>query len=107
MTFREALLKIGEVRSLLPQNVNVMALTATATHTLRMELAHVIGMKSPVMVVLPPCKPNIMYKVREYTSIEHDFMPVVEQLGWDILELLSTVDEWKIAQIYTYFFSIC
>ena len=39
MTFHEALLKVGEVRSLLPENVHIMALTATATHALRLELA--------------------------------------------------------------------
>ena len=49
-----------------------MGLTATASHALILELANVIGMKSPIMIVLPPCKPNIMYKVRTYTSIEHD-----------------------------------
>ena len=33
-TFRSTLRRIGEVRSILPKGVNVMALTATATKTL-------------------------------------------------------------------------
>ena len=68
-TFREALLRIGEVHSIIPENIPVMALTATATHNLRTQLAELIGMKKPVMVVISPCKTNIMYSVVTFTSI--------------------------------------
>ena len=79
-TFREVLLKIGEVRSLLPEKSPVMALTATATYALRLELENIIGMKSPTFVVLPPRKPNLTYKVTEYVSIEENCMSVLEGL---------------------------
>lgn len=79
-TFREVLLKIGELRSLFPQKTPVMALTATATHSLRLELENIIGMKSPTSIVLPPCKPNLTYKVLNYISIEENFQPVLEGL---------------------------
>ena len=38
------------VRSILPQNVNFMALTATATKTLRKDVSVLLGMESPVLV---------------------------------------------------------
>lgn len=57
-----------------------MALTATAPLSLRMELAHVIGMRSPYTVILPPCKDNIFYCVSSYASIEEDFADIVEEL---------------------------
>ena len=72
-TFREALLRIGELRSILPANTPVMALTATATLTLRLELSCLIGMKNPKMVVIPPNKDNIKYCVSRFKSIEENF----------------------------------
>ncbi|XP_011405720.1 PREDICTED: uncharacterized protein LOC105313748 [Amphimedon queenslandica] len=77
-TFRESLTKIGELQSLLPEKTSVMALRATADYTLHTELQYIIGMKSPLSVVLPPCKPNITYKIHEYNSLESNFMHFVE-----------------------------
>jgi ATP-dependent DNA helicase RecQ len=57
-----------------------MALTATATHFLRTQLAELIGMKNPVMVVVSPCKPNIMYSVIKFTSIAENFCLLLQQL---------------------------
>lgn len=79
-TFRPILLKVGELRSLMPENVKVMALTATATHSLRLELLKLIGMRDPVTVLLPPCKCNLSYEVLPYHSIEENFTPMVKEL---------------------------
>ncbi len=57
-----------------------MALTATATLSLHMELAKIIGMLEPVTIVLSPCKSNIKYSVVQYISMEESFSPLVEQL---------------------------
>ena len=51
------------MRSLIPDKARVMSLTATATHSLMLELIDIIGMIDPITVVLPPCKPNIIYKI--------------------------------------------
>ena len=51
------LLKIGDIK--LPMNTNIMALTATAPKTLRIQLSKLFGMKDPVSIILPPCKENI------------------------------------------------
>ena len=41
-TFHSAL-RVGELRSMLPPTVNVMALTVTATKILRLELSNILG----------------------------------------------------------------
>ena len=41
------LLRIGEVCSLIGESVNVMALTATATKAVRVEVEQVLGMRAP------------------------------------------------------------
>ena len=42
-TFRPALLRIGEIRSLLPPNVNILAMTATASIDLRIQIAKMLS----------------------------------------------------------------
>ena len=56
-------MRLGEVRSILPHNVHVMALTATATKTLRRDVCDVLGMENPVLVSASPDKDNIKYVV--------------------------------------------
>lgn len=59
--FRKEFHKIGEVRSILPQWVNVMALTATAARPTQKAIYQRLGMVSPRVVSEPPHKPNIKY----------------------------------------------
>ena len=80
-TFRPALLRIGEIRSLLPPNVNVLALTATASTELRIQIAKMLSMKNEVVVSLSPCMPNIMYAVSSFESIEVTFHPLLVRLS--------------------------
>ena len=61
--FRKEYSRLGEVRSILPHNVHVMALTATATRTLRRDVCDVLGMENPVLVSASPDKDNIKYVV--------------------------------------------
>ncbi len=88
------LLRIGEVRSLLPKATNIMALTATATTKLRVEAAGILGMKNPVIVSRSP---YIMYSVAPFTTIQETFHPIAERLRRDksafprIIILLPTV----------------
>lgn len=55
----------------------MMALTATASHSLQFQLIDIIGMNKPVLIVLSPCKPN---KVSAYNSIIDNFTPLLERL---------------------------
>ncbi len=45
---------LGEVRSLIPGRVNIMALTATATKLTRQKVVRILGMRSPVVVSISP-----------------------------------------------------
>ena len=58
-TFRKEFSKIGEVRSIIPSRVNVMALTATATKATCKYVCQRLGMSAPVVISKSPNKPNI------------------------------------------------
>lgn len=62
-SFRPVMDRIGEVRSPLPIGVNVMALTATATKTIRYSVSKTIGLKSPYVITRSPSKNNLFYCV--------------------------------------------
>ena len=69
--FRKAFFVIGNLRSLVPSGVNVMALTATAT----LETFHVVKRQlsmseDVVLVTLPPEKSNIRYCMRPEINLE-------------------------------------
>ena len=73
-TFRGLLNRVGELRSLFPVGVNIMALTATAMKQVRMRACRTLGMAHPFIVALSPCKHNIMYSV--FKDIETTFKPI-------------------------------
>ncbi len=58
-SFRPVMDRIGEVRSLLPIGVNVMAITATATKTIRYSVSKKIGLKSPYVITRSPLLRNV------------------------------------------------
>ena len=71
-TFRSILLRVGEIRSLLPKSVTVLAMTATATKTLRTKVSEVIGLVDPLIISISPCKPNIILcHVQVHFSTRH------------------------------------
>ena len=62
--FRDAFSKIGDLRSLLPANVRIMALTATATNASFKVICDRLCLQSPSVIALPPTCDNIMYQHR-------------------------------------------
>ena len=67
--FRTAFAKSGNIRCLLPEKVNVLALTATATkETLECVICR-LAMYQPIIIGLPPDRPNIKLIVKPYLSI--------------------------------------
>ncbi len=52
--FRTSFAEIGNLRSVLPQHVSVMALTATATKTTFDTIAEKLALQNPNMIVLSP-----------------------------------------------------
>ena len=68
--FRVAFWKIGDLRSLLPTHIHMLALTATATQETLQVASERLALKAVVVVALPPSRPNIMYKVQPLQNLE-------------------------------------
>ena len=58
---REAFSEIGDIRSLIPDHVQMMALTATATKSAPTSICHKLGMIHPFVIAKPPNRKNIKY----------------------------------------------
>lgn len=78
--FRMEYACLGNVRSILSPDVNVMALTATATNTLQKEICDALGMKNPTIVSVSPDKHNVSFHVSPFVTIDKCFGPIAEQL---------------------------
>ena len=79
--FRKEYACLGEIRGLLGTNVNMMALTATATKENRRDICKSLGLLKPVMILKSPEKCNIFYNVTQKSGdIEEIFAPLVEEL---------------------------
>ena len=90
-TFRRVLERLGEIRSLLPPDVKIMALTATATKSVQSSVACTLGMENPVVIALSPCKANIVYNVGRYTTVEDTFKPLLHRLKKDRVKFPRTI----------------
>ena len=86
-----SLLRIGELRSIIPSGIHIMALTATATKTLQLQVAVILGMQNPVIVAVSPCKPNIMYAVSIFNSIKETFKPILLRLKKEKTKMPRTI----------------
>ena len=49
--FRREIANLGKIRSLIPSNIQLMALIATATKQSRQAICHTLGMKKPVVSI--------------------------------------------------------
>ena len=80
-SFRREFSNIGEVRSLVPQKVRFMALTATATVNTQKAICKTLGMKNAAVIRDSPNKPNVKYLVCAHPgTLEETFSPLVEEL---------------------------
>lgn len=57
--FRTTFADLGNIRGLLPSNINIMALTATATKATLATVKKRLAMQDPVIIGLTPDRPNI------------------------------------------------
>ena len=56
---------MSEVRSIIPNSVKLMALTATATIGTRYSVCQILGMHEPSVVAVTPDSSNIHYSVEK------------------------------------------
>ena len=68
--FRTAFAHIGELRSLIPSRINILALTATATSRTLNIVTQRLSMVHPTLVALPPYRDNISYTVHQKTDLD-------------------------------------
>ena len=79
-SFRSEFLRIGEIRSILPPDVHMMALTATASSTLHISIIKTLGMYNTALVNVSPDKVNIRYEVSPFSSIEDSFSTLIHDI---------------------------
>lgn len=78
-SFRREFSHLGEIRSIIPEHVHVMALT-TATKSTRRAVIRTLNMHKTVVVSKPPVKNNIIYSVARKMDIYHAFVPICDKL---------------------------
>ena len=61
--FRTTFSEIGALRSLIPSQVKILALTATATTKTFSIVSKTLSMQAPNLITLPPQRGNIHYEV--------------------------------------------
>lgn len=61
---------MGELRSVIPSRVNILALTATATMETLRAVENRLNLQNPVVVALPPDRRNIFFTVSKQPDIE-------------------------------------
>ncbi|XP_065917244.1 ATP-dependent DNA helicase Q1-like [Dysidea avara] len=67
--FRTEFSKIGELRSLIPTSVNIMALTATATSEVLKVVTERLSLDNPLIIGLSPSQSHIFYNAEKLPDI--------------------------------------
>ena len=80
---RVAFAQIGDLRSSIPKEVNVMALTATATSVTYSAVCNSLAMDNykPTLIALPPYRDNIKYLVHPKVKVDEFTMRLCEELA--------------------------
>lgn len=80
--FRKAFSSLGNLRSILPSHINVMALTATATKETLLSIEERLSLKEVKIIGLHPNRANIKYIVRTGVKIED----LCDEIGRELME---------------------
>ena len=78
-SFTEDYSQLGEVQSLIPTSVHVIALIATVAALTRAKIIGTLCMDKPRALSVPPHKKNAVYVVKKKSSTEE----VIEILAYD------------------------
>lgn len=68
--FRSAFSRIGDLRSVIPSGLHILSLTATATTETFHVISKQLSLVKPVLVGLPPHRPNIVIEVHLKVGME-------------------------------------
>ena len=90
-SFRKVLLRIKEIRSLIPESVYMMCLTATATRQVRVQVSDILGLRNPYVVAISPSKKNILYTVKSAQSLHEGFVTLMDRLKDQCKECPRTI----------------
>ena len=88
--------RLGQIRSLSPKHVNVMALTATATVMLQKHVMETLCMINPTIIETSPEKGNLHFSVVTYESVETTFYPLIEEVKKNRTKLDRTLIFFRI-----------
>ena len=89
--FRTEYSCLSEICSLIPQNVNMMALTATASDATIRDIACDVGMHSPILVEVCPDKQKLFFGLRKVKGLRETFTSLVMYLKARRLEFSHTI----------------
>ena len=78
--FRLAFSRIGDILSLIPSHVNIMALTVTATRDTLHSVVQRLSLKVPAVIAISPYRNNISYELMDKTTIDEFTTGVCEEL---------------------------
>ena len=89
--FRRAYSELGTLRSIIPREVNILALTATATQETLDVVTDRLSLKAPVVVGLQPDKDNIKYLVKQCPSLGDISSTLADELTKERSSMPKTV----------------
>ncbi|XP_044170887.1 ATP-dependent DNA helicase RecQ-like, partial [Acropora millepora] len=106
--FRKWCGAVGEIRSLLPQGVPMLALTATASADTRKKIIDMLSLHKSVQIVVSPNRDNIKLYLQKVTNeISDNFMWLVHELEQKLIEcpklLIYVRDYQRCSEIYHLF----
>lgn len=100
--------RVGEIRSLLPQGVPLLALTATATAATRKRIKNLLSFKQGEEIIVSPNRKNVKLVVKKVTSdIACNFSWLVEEVSREGVECARTLiyvkDYQTCGELYNFF----
>ena len=88
-SFRHVIRTLGEVRSLIPKTVRMMALTGTKFD--RISFSRTIGLNNPYVLIRSPVKNNLVYCVKQFVSLKVSFNEFCEKLKQENKRFSKTI----------------
>ena len=88
---RRVCARLGEIRSILPPDFHVTAVTVNATTMLRKSVMRSLTMQQAEVVAVSPDKSDIKYAFAIFISFREAFLPMIDNLAKDKLQMGRTI----------------